>query len=322
MAAGDQQPTPWVSGMNKRIMPSMTALQCFEAVARHMSFTLAAQDLNLTQSAISKQIAQLEALLHQPLFHRSPRALALTPAGRMYLAEVCSILNQVDASARYAMGYGVSDETLTIAVQPTFGISWLVPRLKYFLQAHPHIQVVTKGDARPFDLMESRIDVSLFYGAGSVPGADCQRLFAADVAVVGSPAYLPAMGLSALSELEQFSLIQCSSRPEIWRDWLAHQGFASVHCYRGPRFDTFAMCLQAALEGMGLAIMPRMFAAPLLQTGALVQAWPYVQPSDGAYYVAYASHCAAVPKVRSFVDWVQAQAAAFESAPGSSSLGA
>ena len=124
MAAGDQQPTPWVSGMNKRIMPSMTALQCFEAVARHMSFTLAAQDLNLTQSAISKQIAQLEALLHQPLFHRSPRALALTPAGRMYLAEVCSILNQVDASARYAMGYGVSDETLTIAVQPTFGISW------------------------------------------------------------------------------------------------------------------------------------------------------------------------------------------------------
>ena len=294
--------------MQKRVMPSMMALQCFEAVARHMSFTLAAQDLFLTQSAISKQIAQLEATVCQALFHRSARGLALTPAGRMYLGEVRSILNQVDASARYVMGYGEADETLTIAVQPTFGSTWLVPRLRLFLQAYPHIQVVTKGDARPFDLMQSRIDVSLFYGDGSLPGADCHRLFEADVAVVCAPGMVPAAGLASLADLEQLTMVQCSSRPEIWRDWYACQGFVPVDAYRGPRFDTFSMCLQAAQEGIGLAIMPRMFAERALARGSLVQPWPFVQPSDGAYYVAHASHCAALPKIRHFVDWVLAQA--------------
>jgi DNA-binding transcriptional LysR family regulator len=274
-------------------MPSMMALQCFEAVARHMSFTLAAQDLFLTQSAISKQIAQLEATVCQALFHRSARGLSLTPAGRMYLGEVRSILNQVDASARYVMGYGEADETLTIAVQPTFGITWLVPRLRLFLQAYPHIQVVTKGDARPFDLMQSRIDISLFYGEGSLPGA---------------PEILPAQGLASLAELEQLPMVQCSFRPEIWRDWFACQGFVPADAYRGTRFDTFSMCLQAAQEGIGMAIMPRMFAEQALAQGRLVQPWPFVQPSDGAYYVAHASHCAALPKIRHFVDWVLAQA--------------
>ena len=305
---GGANPAAWVSGMNKRVMPSMMALQCFEAVARHMSFTLAAQDLSLTQSAISKQIAQLEATLCQPLFHRSPRGLALTPAGRMYLSEVRTILNQVDASARYVMGYGQADETLTIAVQPTFGTSWLIPRLKLFLQTYPHIQVVTKGDARPFDLMQSRIDVSLFYGSGSLPGADCHRLMDAPVTAVCRADMLPAHGFQSLAALEQGMLIQCSSRPEIWRDWFAHQGFHAIHAYRGPRFDTFSMCLQAALDGVGAAVMPKMFADQALDNGSLVQPWPYVQPSDGAYHVAYASHCSALPKVRCFVDWVLAQA--------------
>lgn len=104
----------------------MTALQCFEAVARHMSFTLAAQDLFLTQGAVSKQIAQLEAMLCHPLLHRSPRGLSLTPAGKAYLYEVRTILNQVDASSRYVMGYGQVAQTLSIAVQPTFGILSLI----------------------------------------------------------------------------------------------------------------------------------------------------------------------------------------------------
>ena len=297
----------------KTILPSMTALQCFEAVARHMSFTLAASDVCLTQGAVSKQIAQLEALLHQQLFHRSPRGLSLTPAGKMYLAEVRHILNQVDVSARYVMGYGQAEETLSIAVQPTFGACWLIPRLGDFMRAHPDIQVVTRSDARPFDLAQARIDISLFYGNGVLPGADCHRLFDAPVAVVCSPAYLQhtvqsQRPLVQLEHLEAHTLIQCSSRPEIWRDWFAHQGWEPMDCYQGPRFDTFSMCLTAAIEGLGIAAMPLMFAQAALAQGRLVQPWPYVQPSDGAYYVAFASDCGAVPKVKTFVDWVQTQA--------------
>ena len=294
--------------MQKRITPSIAALQCFEAAARHMSFTLAAQDLCLTQGAISKQIAQLEAMLCHRLFHRSPRGLALTPAGQMYLSEVRVILNQIDVSSRYVMGYGQASQTLSIAVQPTFGSSWLIPRLRDFMQRHPDIQVVTRSDARPFDLMQSRIDISLFYGSGSLPGADCHRLFDAPVMAVCSPQYARQRTMDSLDTLEAQTLIQCSSRPEIWRDWFAHQGFESIRCYQGPRFDTFSMCLTAAMEGIGIAVMPQMFVQAALRSGLLVQAWPYVQPSDGAYYVAHASHCAAEPKILAFTEWVRGQA--------------
>lgn len=277
-----------------------------------MSFTLAAQDLFLTQGAVSKQIAQLEAMLCHPLFHRSPRGLALTPAGKMYLSEVRSILNQIDISSRYVMGYGQASHTLSIAVQPTFGACWLIPRLRDFMQCHPDIQVVTRSEARPFDLMQSRIDISLFYGSGSLPGADCHRLFDAPVMAVCSPQYLQDNRIESLDALEMQTLVQCASRPEIWRDWFAHQGFDSIRCYQGPRFDTFSMCLTAAVEGIGIAIMPEMFAHAALRSGTLVQAWPHVQPSDGAYYVAHASHCAAEPKIVAFTEWAcrQAQACA------------
>ncbi|MDR2324458.1 MAG: LysR family transcriptional regulator [Acidovorax sp.] len=295
--------------VGKNILPSMTALQCFEAVARRMSFTLAAHDLCLTQGAVSKQIAQLEALLHQQLFHRSPQGLLLTPAGKMYLADVRQILNQVDISARYVMGYGKAEETLSVAVQPTFGACWLIPRLGHFMRANPDIQVVTRSDTRPFDLVQARIDISLFYGNGSLPGADCHRLFDAPVIAVCSPQYL-AQALEQLELMQEHTLIQCSSRPEIWRDWFAHQGWEPMDCYQGPRFDTFTMCLTAALEGLGIAAMPAMFAQTALQQGLLVQPWPHVQPSEGAYFVACASDCAEVPKVKTFVQWVLTQAAA------------
>ncbi len=294
----------------KTVLPSMAALQCFEAVARHMSFTLAANDVFLTQGAVSKQIAQLEGHLCQQLFHRSPRGLSLTPAGRMYLSEVRQILNQVDIASRYVMGYGKAEETLSIAVQPTFGSMWLIPRLGEFIRENPDIQVVTRSDARPFDLMQARIDISLFYGNGLLPGADCHRLFEAPVAVVCSPSYLPAGALSSLQQMEQHTLIQCSSRPEIWRDWFAHQGWEPMDCYQGPRFDTFNMCLTAALEGIGVAAIPAMFAEPALRDGQLIQPWHFVQASESAYYVACASHCANLPKVRTFVDWVCAKAGA------------
>jgi DNA-binding transcriptional LysR family regulator len=118
--------------MSKRLMPSTTALQCFEAAARHLSFTRAAQELHLTQSAVSKQVAQLEDMLAHPLFQRIRRRLHLTPAGALYLTEVNKILTQIDISSRYILSYGDETEVLRIATQPTFGARWLVPRLKGF----------------------------------------------------------------------------------------------------------------------------------------------------------------------------------------------
>ncbi len=289
-------------------MPSMMALQCFEAVARHMSFTRAAEELHMTQSAISKQIAQLEALLRNPLFLRVRRRLQLTPAGALYQSEVRTILNQVDMSSRYILTYGSETQVLTIGTQPTFGSRWLIPRLQRFMAAHPDIQVKVRSETRPFDLMQAKIDISFFFGHGTLPGAQCLELFEADVVPVCAPGFLRGGQIANLDELSQQTLIQCASRPEAWHDYFSHQQYQSDSSYHGPRFDTFYMCVRAAEGGCGIALTPRLLAEEELQAGKLVIPWGYVQPSDGAYFVAYSEHSAEVPKIKQFVAWVRDEA--------------
>lgn len=289
-------------------MPSMMALQCFEAVARHMSVTRAAEELHMTQSAISKQIAQLEALLRNPLFLRVRRRLQLTPAGALYQSEVRTILNQVDMSSRYILTYGSETQVLTIGTQPTFGSRWLIPRLQRFMAAHPDIQVKVRSETRPFDLMQAKIDISFFFGHGTLPGAQCLELFEADVVPVCAPGFLRGGRIASLDDLSQQTLIQCASRPEAWHDYFSHQQFQSDSSYHGPRFDTFYMCVRAAEGGCGIALTPRLLAEEELQAGKLVIPWGYVQPSDGAYFVAYSEHSAEVPKIRQFVAWVRDEA--------------
>jgi len=294
--------------MEKRLMPSMMALQCFEAVARHMSVTRAAEELHMTQSAISKQIAQLEALLRNPLFLRVRRRLQLTPAGALYQSEVRTILNQVDMSSRYILTYGSETQVLTIGTQPTFGSRWLIPRLQRFMAAHPDIQVKVRSETRPFDLMQAKIDISFFFGHGTLPGAQCLELFEADVVPVCAPGFLRGGRIASLDELSQQTLLQCASRPEAWHDYFSHQQYQSDSSYHGPRFDTFYMCVRAAEGGCGIALTPRLLAEEELQAGKLVIPWGYVQPSDGAYFVAYSEHSAEVPKIKQFVGWVRDEA--------------
>lgn len=295
--------------MEKRLMPSMMALQCFEAVARHMSFTRAAEELHMTQSAISKQIAQLEALLRNPLFLRVRRRLQLTPAGALYQSEVRAILNQVDMSSRYILTYGSETQVLTIGTQPTFGARWLIPRLQGFMAAHPDVQVKVRSETRPFDLMQAKIDISFFFGHGTLPGAQCRELFEAEVVPVCAPGFLPGDKVDSLEALSAQALIQCASRPEAWHDYFSHQQFQSDRSYHGPRFDTFYMCVRAAEGGCGVALTPRLLAEEELQAGKLVIPWDYVQPSDGAYFVAYSEHSAEVPNIKQFVAWVEDEAA-------------
>lgn len=162
--------------ISKRLTPSMTALQCFEAAARHLSFTRAAEELHLTQSAVSKQVAQLEEMLCHNLFERVRQRLYLSPAGSLYLAEVHKILTQVDISSRYILTYGGETEVLRIATQPTFGDRWLVPKLKDFAALHPNIHLDVRNELEPFDVLQAKADIAFFFGQGSWPGATCIEL--------------------------------------------------------------------------------------------------------------------------------------------------
>lgn len=294
--------------MQRRHLPSITAMQCFEAVARHLSFTRAADELALTQSAVSKQVAQLEDLLQHSLFRRVRRRLQLTPAGALYLAEVDKILNQLEMSARYLRSYGGETEVLRVATPPTFGERWLVPRLKGWRLRHPNIHLDVSSALEPVDFRDPRHDVALFYGHGSWPGAECELLLHEHMVAVCAPDLLPAAGIAGPEQLVDFVLLQNTTRPESWHDWYASQGREEVHSHHGPRFDTFTLCARAAQEGCGVALLPEFLVAEELASGRLVLAWPHRLASPHAYWLAYPEQMAEVPKVRSFIEWIREKA--------------
>ncbi|MDD1961616.1 MAG: LysR family transcriptional regulator [Pseudomonas capeferrum] len=293
--------------MSKRLVPSMTALQCFEAAARHLSFTRAAEELHLTQSAVSKQVAQLEDMLRHHLFLRIRRRLQLTPAGSLYLAEVNKILTQVDISSRYILTYGEQTEILKVATQPSFGVRWLIPHLKGFGKRHNNIHLDIRNEMEPFALLQGSADVVFFYGQGTWPGATCVELFREEVVPVCAPELLAGRALADAGELAELVLLQSTSRPEAWHEWFLELGLHSVSSYHGPRFDTFYMALSAAQAGCGVALVPRYLVAKELNEGSLVIPWNHAMRSTGAHYLAYAEHAAEVPKVRALVEWVREQ---------------
>ena len=293
--------------LNKRHLPSITALQCFEAVTRHLSFTRAAEELNLTQSAVSKQVAQLEELLQHLLFRRVRRRLQLTPAGDLYLVEVRKILTQIEMSTHTLRSYGGETEVLRVSTPSTFGARWLVPRLKGWGIRHPHIHLDLCNEQQGDDLLQGRSDLAFYFGQGSRPGTESLKLFGEELVAVCAPASLPSTALTDPTQLTDMVLLQNASRPQAWHEWFEHQGFCTDHSYHGPRFDTFYMCIRAAQVGCGVALLPRFLVEEELADGKLVIAWQHLMPSRDSYYLAYPEHSAGVPKVREFVSWMMEQ---------------
>ncbi|WP_129139470.1 LysR family transcriptional regulator [Modicisalibacter coralii] len=290
--------------MGRRHLPTLTAMQCFEAAARHLSFTRAADELSLTQSAVSKQVAQLESILEHPLFRRVRKRLQVTPEGSLYLTEVRKILAQVEMSTRYMQSYGGQSEVLHVTTLPTFGARWLIPRLNGFRFRHPNVYLDISNRVEPFDLEAERVDVAFFFGHGAWPRAECIKLLDERVVAVCAPALVPAEGLDDPLDLTRLVLLQSATRPEAWHDWFEAQGCYTTHSYHGPRFDTFYMAMQAARAGCGVALVPSFLAEEELRAGQLVVPWSFSMLSRSAYYLAYPEHKGDVGKVRGFIDWI------------------
>lgn len=293
--------------MIRRPLPSLAALQSFEAVARHLSTTRAAQELHLTQSAVSKQVVQLEDMLQNPLFTRIRKRLQLTPAGELYLAEVRKILNQVEMSSRFIQSYGGDTEVLTLAAPPTMASVWLIPRLVGFGRAYPNIHLNIRAGLSPLDPAHEPADVEIYFGSAARPNAVCLPLFGEEMVAVCAPELLGGQAPRTLQQIVDMRLLQLDSRPQAWHEWFAAQGWQSRQSYHGPRFETFHMLISAAKSGCGAALLPRFLVLDELRAGALAQAWPHVQPSVGAYYLAYAEHTGGVPRIQALLHWMRDQ---------------
>ncbi len=302
--------------MSRRIAP-LNALRAFEAAARHLSFTKAAAELNVTPAAISHQIKSLEAYCGVPLFRRMTRALLLTDRGQAALPKLrdgFDLLADACTTLRTDRGGGL----LTVSTAPSIAAKWLVARLDRFRALEPDIDIRLDATDRLADFGQDGVDIGIRYGGGIYPGLSVRQLFATRVHPVCSPRFLEACPtLRSPQDLAGRTLlhIDWTTQDETWpswKMWLLAAGVSGVDPARGPRFSDVAMAIQAAVEGHGIALVNDVLAADDLAAGRLVRPFELSVSVDFAYYVVYPPDKIDVPKVRLFCDWVCAEADAAE----------
>lgn len=263
--------------------PSVAELSALVACARLGTAARAAEALGVTPSAVSRSIRGLEDRLGVALFMRQRQRLILSDAGRALVRDAEAILTQLDASARMVMAFGGSGAVLRLAVLPTFATAWLIPRLAGFAQIAPEVSLDLTAELGPVDFDASPFDAAVQRADLARPGTVVTPLMPERLIVVAAAA-LVAAGEMTPADLARLPLIQQSTRPRLWADWFAAAGAAAEPAWqRGPRFAQFAMILSAARAGMGAAILPDIFVAEALDSGALRQLSPVALAGAAPY---------------------------------------
>lgn len=299
----------------RRYLPSTMMLQAFEASAKRLSFTLAAEDLCLTQSAVSKQVIALEEMLRTELFKRLKKRLELTAAGRTFQARISPALNGIESAVIELMSCQTDRSTLDLGVGPSFATKWLIPRLSGFAKSHPGITINLSTRLAPFDFGETMLDAAIHYGEPDWPGACCEWLMSEETVVVCNEE-LASTTLLAPADLLRVSLLHLSTRPQAWREWAAAAALDGVDAGRGPHFDTFSMITQAAVAGLGAAVLPRFLVLDELASGRLVIPFGPAATSNKGYYLVYPERKAGLSALQKFRGWLLESVAAAAAARG------
>jgi LysR family glycine cleavage system transcriptional activator len=284
----------------------MSVLAAFESAARLQSFTAAAGELNLTQSAVSRQIRSLEDALGAELFVRERQTVRLTVAGETYAKEIRQAL-QLIATATLGFRANPQGGTLNLAILPTFGTRWLAPRLPKFLASHPGVTINLTTRLAPFDFKVDGLDAAIHFGPPEWIGAKLDFLMKETVAPVCSPAVKTKYKLSRPEHLLRAPLMHLVSRPDAWEQWLQAAGvaFDDVH---GMLVDQFAVAAQAAVAGMGVALLPGFLVEGELERGDLVVAVDLPMQSQDSYYLAWPINRESYPPLQAFRRWIQEEA--------------
>ena len=292
----------------RKYLPPMNALTAFESAVRHGGFSRAGEEIGLTQSAVSRQIAQLEDMLQARLFDRIGRRVRLNEAGRAYADEVLPALDNIRratarASARRAQ------TALRIATLPSFGMRWLAPRLPQLTARHPDLVIDFVARSQPFDFHHEDFDAAVHFGvAADWPGVAMDFLFREEAVPVCAPAWLAAHPLRTPADLLDAPLLSQTSRRDAWPRWLKAAGVDASTLRAGPAYEHFLMLAQACAAGVGLALIPSFLIQPELESGALVV--PFARPlsSEQAYYLVYPAGALDAGPVAQFRDWMVEQA--------------
>ena len=289
--------------MARRRLPPLKALPAFEEAARHLSFSAAARELNLTHGAISRQMKSLETHLGVRLFRRLSRRLELTDAGTTFLPAARTALDVVEASAA-RLTAGSRHGPLVVSCLPTFMMRWLIPRLYDFKARHPAIDVRLSASSAAVDFARDGIDVAIRVGVAPWPeGVEAHAFMNEEIGPVCSPALVARRKLRRPADLRHHTLLHTETRADAWSDWLARSKTSDIDASQGQRFEHFYFLLEAAVAGLGVALAPRPLVMEDLRLGRLVAPFGFTR-SRRQYCLLYPTELAGAPKVRTFRTWI------------------
>jgi len=285
--------------------PSLPALRVFAAAGRHLSFTRAAAELNVTPAAVSHQVRALEDQLGTALFERSARSLALTVAGRRLLAPATEAFELL---ARALADLRRGEQVLTVTTTPSFGARWLAPRLGRFVEKHPHIEVSIHHSKATLDLAREGIDAALRWGRGAWPGLDAELIGPTVVAPFAAPGYARTLGLERPADLVRAALLHADCREE-WTDWMLRAGLDPAPAGSGPVFDDENALIQATLAGQGVGLIAAALVQGDLDAGRLVRVAELPFAEGYGYYLVTPPAATASRKIAAFREFLRAEAA-------------
>src|SRR5438477_5096381 len=298
---------------NRNVMPSLDLLQGFEAAARHLSFTKAGAELFLTQSAVSRQMKELEEQLGVALFHRRHRALGLTDAGQQFYAAAAQVLTTMrTATSRLKAGSG--RRPLSVTTTASFAALWLIPRLAGFTRTHPDVDVRITADTRVQDLERDGLDLAIRHGPASLAGPNAVRLFGERVFPVCSPKLLKKKPLRHPADLKNHCLLQYDDpygrHPWLhWKTWLEVAGVPELKPAATLSFSGYEQIIPAAVAGHGVALGRSPLVRDLLLSRELVAPFKSSADPARAYFAVAAQDAAGRPEVAAFIEWLKAEAA-------------
>ncbi|QRI92649.1 LysR family transcriptional regulator [Delftia lacustris] len=289
----------------RRLTPSMSLLLVFEAAARHESYARAAEELSLSQSAISRQVQTLEAQLGISLFRREGRTVRLTDVGRRYFIDLGAALGRIRSATLQAMSRQSGGGTLNLATLPTFGSKWLLPHLHGFYQAQPGVTMHIHSRIGDIDFDSGEIDAAITVGTGDWPGLTAHRLYHEFLVAVASPQALQQAGQAAASPdwVGQQVLLTVASNRQAWSEWFTHYRLDHRQMRIGPSFELTSHLIQAVLAGMGVGLVPRVLVEEEMARGELHVVGDAI-PSQRSYYLVYPERNATLPALAAFRQWL------------------
>ena len=288
------------------MLPSFAVLRSFEAAAKHQSYTDAADELRISQAAVSRQIKELEDIIGTQLFRKEGRGVALTAAGSALAANLHPGLETLRDVISKAQNAGETGQTLTIAVLPTFASRWLAKRLISFRRLHPSVRLTLKSRSEPFDLLSEGVDVAIHFGYPDWIGGRLADLCPEDLVAVASPAMIEESEVSTSQNIETLPLLHLMTRRSAWPEYFADNGLDPRRAVAGDAFDQFSSMIGAAIGGLGAAIVPSYLIEAELAQGTLV---PFGKPNaSGAKYYTVTPSTLNNPLAQAFCNWIRDEA--------------